>query len=533
MNEEDARHILTLYKGYSPIDALYGMGLFAHDRLLTGKYINGKMDVSIVKSEYKKVAGKKKGNSGEGRGEWFAEQFVSWYVNQTDGGELETVFQKILKLVKELWRKLKGTSSISPEIETVFSDIVTNGRDIKDKVFYNGETFSRTFLFGKILTEKEKRSKSMEAQGFSTNAKTGYSYDPGTKCPKKIAFENWLIRKMAEGEVTLADIISLDSYTKLYDRAHAEGITVPCNYCYVEQGRMTAMALYEETEGKISATNFAQAKHATAFTPYKDFILGMKQEMVEKMNNYGGLRIFSFSDYIQGLHHRNFAKVFSQAEQRGLGIKVITKVIEFVDDWAWTGIGINVSIDGNLAGFGMDWNIAARAKDQYENVKIRTVGRNVKEVDSFHYLLYRKKEDGTYEFLDKWLRDNENPDKDIRGLPTELNPEYETRKNEPGWDKLVDVNTPYHSDKPKIDPYLAKGYQNMTHGKGKHWKDIKDLISDDETRFCCQAGGKCWSESNGKCPSNCGHLKKLTIPKGVAAREAELLKKKFILRQKK
>lgn len=492
---DDARHVLALFQGGSVYDAIYGFGRFIYDRALTRHGKNS--DVSLVKKEFKKAK-----QSGDAKGmdtrDWFARKFVDWWFradpSPTPKG-IRGIFRKIVRALKNFYMFFKETDHLPRPLKDLFNDIVTNGRDIQEKYFYTDAEVVEQYFFG-VTPSKE----DYKTQGFKANSKTGLSWNPGSMCPKQEVFANYVRRQIEENDLQIEALANPDVIAGFYDQAVADGIDVPCSYCYVEGGRRRAIAAHYS--GKpIGGVNFTMAKKAIRTVPYKDQILRWSQDKIDRVNRYGGLRMFSFSDYIQPAHRVEVEKLLKDAEKRGLSIKAITKTQSFIDDFADTGIVINQSIDAMDAKFGIDWEQAALNKERYPNVFVRITARNENEVDRALKLKYRVK-NGRVEFLDAWNTNGKTGPLEQHGLPTTRRKDYEKRLKEKGWKNFIDVVTPYHheGDGPVPENYSDMAYNKKAGIELKKWAD-KHGHSD---RLCCMVGGKCWSDTHGQCKTNCG-----------------------------
>lgn len=141
----------------------------------------------------------------------------------------------------------------------------------------------------------------------------------------------------------------------------------PCSYCYVETARKQGF----------------RAKKVYDRIPYNNEILRLRQSTIDKLNAIGGLRIFSFGDYIEWMDE-DLMQVFKDAKERGLKLKAITKVPEFVEKFHDYVDIINVSVD-NL-GEGMDWDTAKELKRKYPNVKIRCAIMKDEDLDALEWV---------------------------------------------------------------------------------------------------------------------------------------------------
>jgi hypothetical protein len=158
----------------------------------------------------------------------------------------------------------------------------------------------------------------MGKSALSENLKTGRSVDFTTNCPKRQAGK-------------------------------------PCKYCYVECAR----------EKGFNAKRIYDAK-------YDGFVLRMRPSTIRKLNDSGGIRLFSFGDYMPHMD-ADLISFLQDCFQVGLKAKAITKQIEFVErfhDFHAISV-IHVSIDN--VGDGVDWEIAKELRQRYAKVRIRSV----------------------------------------------------------------------------------------------------------------------------------------------------------------
>lgn len=172
--------------------------------------------------------------------------------------------------------------------------------------------------------------------------------------------------------------LSIDFTTNCPNRYNpAKG---PCPYCYVEHGRL-ADQLFNMKGGAKALTPEGQVLQ------YDNDILGWNGDLIRELNKDGGLRMFSFGDYIQDQQFDHVGRVLHDASQKDLYIKAITKQKEFVDDWGnHPNLRINISTDNvpreisaNAPSVdeAMDWK-AGRS-----NINIRAVALNPAEAEMF------------------------------------------------------------------------------------------------------------------------------------------------------
>jgi hypothetical protein len=499
--KEEARNIIVLFSDSKVDTFLHEFGEFAYKRLLGPVQSR---DMKTVSQEYKKAKDKfKKTKAGKNRkfmekNEWFADGFRDWWLRQLNGEssivskELQGVFRRVLNAVKQIWQRLKKMGKRHP-LDPLFEDIITNGRDLQEKYYYSQKEAVLRYIIG-----QDPDASDLKKQGFAKNGKTEMSWDPGTVCPKKRNLLEYVAKHLTDGnlgdlrntdahDAIWQELLNPDFWIRIYDQAVADGVDVPCSYCYVEQARK--VAVHEFNKGKnISEVIAAKAKPVYETTPYRGAILKWTQKKIDDLNARGGLRLFSFSDYVRDWHHDNVKLLLDHAKQRGLSVKAITKNPEFVEDFADRGITINVSIDDGVLGQngGLAWDLAHDLKSQNPNVKVRTVAMNLEEYKNYATLTWK------------------------------------------GMTNFIDVITPYHhSDYTKPMPAGASDFKfrlkdGKLEGGNKDSQALIDWIEENprfagEERTCCLVGGKCFKPEHQKqCASNCGAFAgNLTIPASI------------------
>jgi len=140
-----------------------------------------------------------------------------------------------------------------------------------------------------------------------------------------------------------------------------------CKYCYVEASRSIGF----------------NAKKVIDRIEYKGEVLRMTKPTIEKLNNVGGLRLFSFGDYVKEDSFIDIYRMLLDCRTKGLKVKVITKVVEFIDDFYSDFHDvfsiIHLSIDN--VGDGVDHDIARMYRMTYEKVIIRSVILNDEDME--------------------------------------------------------------------------------------------------------------------------------------------------------
>lgn len=146
----------------------------------------------------------------------------------------------------------------------------------------------------------------------------------------------------------------------------------PCPYCYVEYKRdikFNAKLVYNYKEYDN------ELKNRKKFTP----------EVIKELNDAGGIRLFSFGDYMPE-HDKDITAFLNDAEKIGLDVKVITKVPEFVykyhDFPAIKTINISTDMLSPELSAGVRHDIAKELKNKYKKVIIRTVILNKSDLEN-------------------------------------------------------------------------------------------------------------------------------------------------------
>ena len=141
----------------------------------------------------------------------------------------------------------------------------------------------------------------------------------------------------------------------------------PCSYCYVETARKHGI----------------RAKRIFDRIEYKDDILKLRQATIDKLNQCGGLRLFSFGDYEPWMDNDLF-KIIEHARYRKLKLKAITKVPSFILKYHDKIDIINISIDSLNEGAPIE--TAIKLKRKYNNVKIRAAIMNYEDLEKLSWV---------------------------------------------------------------------------------------------------------------------------------------------------
>lgn len=163
------------------------------------------------------------------------------------------------------------------------------------------------------------------------NGKTGISIDLTTDCPKRRAGN-------------------------------------PCSYCYVEASRKMGY----------------NPKKIIDHCAYQGEIKEFSEKKVDFLNECGGIRMFSFGDYMVE-HRMEIAQILDDCQSVGLNVKVITKVPDFIrhfHDHPAIRV-IHLSIDAT--GDGVDWKLAKRLRKMYSKVLIRSAIMRTEDVETLSF----------------------------------------------------------------------------------------------------------------------------------------------------
>jgi hypothetical protein len=171
--------------------------------------------------------------------------------------------------------------------------------------------------------------------GKHTNAKTKLSYDLSTICP--------LIRA-------------------------GKG----CEYCYV--------AAQRESDGWLK-------KQESDYDKYDGWVLRLRQDTVDELNEVGGIRMFSFGDYFPE-HRKDVDRFLEDCDVRGLRAKAITKQLSFVKHFHDNPVisVIHVSVDnlkGRVGRSPITHTMAQRYRNLYDKVRVRSVVLSDEDMEYF------------------------------------------------------------------------------------------------------------------------------------------------------
>jgi len=128
-----------------------------------------------------------------------------------------------------------------------------------------------------------------------------------------------------------------------------------CKYCYVESAR----------DRDFNAKKIAET------CDYSGQILRMTARTIDKLTRAGGLRFFSFGDYMPE-HDPIILEGLNDCLTMGIQAKVITKQVSFIDrfhDHPAIAV-IQISVDN--VGDGVEWGIAREYRSKYSKVIVRS-----------------------------------------------------------------------------------------------------------------------------------------------------------------
>lgn len=141
-------------------------------------------------------------------------------------------------------------------------------------------------------------------------------------------------------------------------------------------------------DARAYAQSASWAKKRVGYRSYNGHILKWTQRRINDLNKHYGLRFYSFSDFSPAFILENMQQM-TDAAVRGLKGLAYTKVLDFAEIFAPTGININVSVfgydqNGTVAQDGMmgaDWKGAQDLRNRYENVGITFVATNDSQIE--------------------------------------------------------------------------------------------------------------------------------------------------------
>jgi len=182
------------------------------------------------------------------------------------------------------------------------------------------------------MEDETMQGATVRVSAIHSNSKTGQSIDLTTDCPKR-----------RNGKA--------------------------CKYCYVEQSRTIGY----------------NAKIITEHCPYQGEIKRFSAAKVAFLNRCGGIRMFSFGDYMPEFK-AEIVQILADCLAVGLEVKAITKVPEFVTEFHDHPAirRINVSIDN--VGDGVDWKIAKSLRKSFSKVRIRCAVMVPEDVQAMEFV---------------------------------------------------------------------------------------------------------------------------------------------------
>lgn len=145
----------------------------------------------------------------------------------------------------------------------------------------------------------------------------------------------------------------------------------PCKYCYVEAKRNMGF----------------NAKKIIDSLKYNGEVLKMNDSEVEGLNSIGGIRLFSFGDYMEG-QDKDIYLFLTDCRIVGLKVKVITKQVDFLvkfyNEFDDVFSVIHLSVDN--IGSGVDWETAKAYRDNLPKVLIRSVILKMEDIQPMEEL---------------------------------------------------------------------------------------------------------------------------------------------------
>jgi hypothetical protein len=145
----------------------------------------------------------------------------------------------------------------------------------------------------------------------------------------------------------------------------------PCKYCYVESHRKARFHWKPEID----------------HTPYDGWVNGVTDAWVGKINDLGGVRMFSFGDYMVE-HDKDISSFLDDAAKRGVMVKTITKQVDFIKRYvnhpALSTVHIGVdSLGYKNGGSQVTHATAKRLREKHEKVLIRAVCLSMADLEKW------------------------------------------------------------------------------------------------------------------------------------------------------
>lgn len=244
--------------------------------------------------------------------------------------------------------------------------------------------------------------------------------DASTLCAKRLVYQGTFDAIQHRMPNTM---LSSDDLIDLLNMMKEKGIQTPCGVCYVESRRRhlgkfaqewlnSYNGEYKPNLDEVTTSDGLEALRKSHPQTYKDFVDAMNKKgssnpkvvqlrteyrneimsltpaQIRKIEEIGGLRVQSFSDF-ETPHMLDMMQAVMDMSAKGLHSQAYTKVPNFAWVFGDTGIKINLSLiaegngfdaDGNLAFSsteGMDINEAMKLRDAYsQNVGTIIVGAN-------------------------------------------------------------------------------------------------------------------------------------------------------------
>ena len=234
-------------------------------------------------------------------------------------------------------RKRKHFTDIYQRLQRQFPNRIITGRDLAT-IRQIMKNHGMEVACGLCYVEDRRQLLGEIAQSFIDELKGGFrNYAKGSATKKANAKKfKALLGNDKKEDLSIYDLITLDGSQRL---------------CNEHRGIYDAFKAFNAARGQQAGNLFQ------GYSEYKREILGWSDKKVKSVNDNGGLRVFSYSDF-EAHHLIDLVQIIQDCARRGVKIQGYTKVPAFARAVANTGVKLNRSliplgdtgiVDGKLA----------------------------------------------------------------------------------------------------------------------------------------------------------------------------------------
>lgn len=235
-------------------------------------------------------------------------------------------------------RKRLAFTDMYQRIQKAFPNVIITGEDLAN-IRNIMKSHGLTVACGLCYVEDRRQLLGEIAKDFIDNYNGNFDEyaSRGGEAKKKNADKfRKLIGEDRKDDLSIYDLITLSGSAKLYEE---------------HPGIYNAFQAFNNARGQQSGNLFQ------GYAEYKREILKWSKKKVENVNNNGGLRVFSYSDF-EAHHLIDLVQIIQDCARKGVKIQGYTKVPAFARAVANTGIKLNRSliplgdtgiVDGRLA----------------------------------------------------------------------------------------------------------------------------------------------------------------------------------------